>query len=99
MCFSLYGMYLCDASSAKLDRAYLYARIYQLTNLAFFPRLQENENDMEVDTTASSVQTTAKHSLPDIEIYCYLLVLIFLIDQKRYDEASLLHMYSCSFSC
>ncbi|XP_042454158.1 probable 26S proteasome non-ATPase regulatory subunit 3 [Zingiber officinale] len=52
---------------------------------SFLPK--ENENDMEVDTTASSVQTTAKHSLPDIEVYCYLLVLIFLIDQKRYDEA------------
>ncbi|XP_042402311.1 probable 26S proteasome non-ATPase regulatory subunit 3 [Zingiber officinale] len=49
--------------------------------------LKENESDMEVDTTASSIQTSAKHSIPEIEIYCYLLVLLFLIDQKRYDEA------------
>ncbi|GER55244.1 26S proteasome non-ATPase regulatory subunit 3 homolog A, partial [Striga asiatica] len=27
-----------------------------------------------------------KHALPELEIYCYLLVLIFLIDQKRYNE-------------
>ncbi|KAG6534303.1 hypothetical protein ZIOFF_008189 [Zingiber officinale] len=69
---------------------------------SFLPKVffssQENENDMEVDTTASSVQTTAKHSLPDIEVYCYLLVLIFLIDQKRYDEASLLPCSSASIA-
>ncbi|KAH6785840.1 hypothetical protein C2S51_038295 [Perilla frutescens var. frutescens] len=35
----------------------------------------------------SETQTPAKHSLPELEIYCYLLVLIFLIDQKIYSEA------------
>lgn len=54
---------------------------------------------MEVDTTAASVQTSAKHSIPEIEIYCYLLVLLFLIDQKRYDEACFSYMYSCSIPC
>ncbi|GER34743.1 26S proteasome regulatory subunit S3 [Striga asiatica] len=39
-------------------------------------------HDMEVDTEAHT-----KHALPELEIYCYLLVLIFLIDQKRYNEA------------
>lgn len=48
--------------------------------------LQDDEQDMEVDTATSAVQTPAKHSLPELEIYCYLLVLIFLIDQKKYDE-------------
>ncbi|XP_075487403.1 putative 26S proteasome non-ATPase regulatory subunit 3 [Primulina tabacum] len=48
---------------------------------------KEDENDMEVDSATSSAQAPAKHSLPEIEIYCYLLVLIFLIDQKRYSEA------------
>ncbi|KAL0383920.1 UNVERIFIED_CONTAM: putative 26S proteasome non-ATPase regulatory subunit [Sesamum radiatum] len=48
---------------------------------------KEDEHDMEVDTATSAVQAPAKHSLPELEIYCYLLVLIFLIDQKRYSEA------------
>lgn len=43
---------------------------------------------MDVDTATSVTQTPAKHSLPELEIYCYLLVLIFLIDQKRYNEVS-----------
>ncbi|MBA0551055.1 hypothetical protein Golob_021957 [Gossypium lobatum] len=42
---------------------------------------------MEVDTATSTAQPPSKHSLPELEIYCYLLVLIFLIDQKKYDEA------------
>ncbi|GKV20895.1 hypothetical protein SLEP1_g30942 [Rubroshorea leprosula] len=47
----------------------------------------EDEHDMEVDTATSSLQASAKHPSPELEIYCYLLVLIFLIDQKKYDEA------------
>lgn len=43
---------------------------------------------MAIDTAASGTQTPAKHSLPELEIYSYLVVLIFLIDQKRYDEVS-----------
>ena len=34
----------------------------------------------------SVTQAPAKHPLPELEIYCYLLVLIFLIDQKKYNE-------------
>lgn len=41
---------------------------------------------MEVDTAMSATTALAKHSLPELEIYCYLLVLIFLIDQKKYSE-------------
>ncbi|PKA60400.1 putative 26S proteasome non-ATPase regulatory subunit 3 [Apostasia shenzhenica] len=52
---------------------------------AYLPK--EDEHDMDVDTASSASQGFAKHALPEIEIYCYLLVLIFLIDQKRYDEA------------
>lgn len=48
---------------------------------------KEDDRDMDVDTASSAAQVPAKYSLPEIEIYCYLLVLIFLIDQKRYDEA------------
>lgn len=43
---------------------------------------------MEVDTASSATQTTVKHS-PELEIYCYLLVLIFVIDQKKYSEVSI----------
>ncbi|KAJ8512021.1 hypothetical protein OPV22_002455 [Ensete ventricosum] len=52
---------------------------------SYLPKTDEHE--MDVDTAASAVQGPAKHSIPELEIYCYLLVLIFLIDQKRYDEA------------
>ena len=47
---------------------------------------KEDELDMEVDNATSATPATVKHSLPEFEIYCYLLVLIFLIDQKRYNE-------------
>ncbi|GKV02176.1 hypothetical protein SLEP1_g14640 [Rubroshorea leprosula] len=44
---------------------------------------------MEVDSATSSLQASAKHPLPELEIYCYLLVLILLIDQKKYNEQKL----------
>ncbi|KAB1997648.1 hypothetical protein ES319_D12G037900v1 [Gossypium barbadense] len=57
-----------------------------LTRLSsYLPK--EEEHAMEVDTATSAPQAPAKHSLPEIEIYCYLLVLMFLIDQKKYNEA------------
>jgi len=43
---------------------------------------------MEVDAATSAIQTPAKHLLPELEIYCYLLVLLFLIDKKKYNEVS-----------
>ncbi|KAM1012275.1 hypothetical protein FF1_042356 [Malus domestica] len=51
--------------------------------------LKNDKHDMEVDNdaAASAVQVPAKHALPELDIYCYLLVILFLIDQKRYDEA------------
>ncbi|CAL1362121.1 unnamed protein product [Linum trigynum] len=48
---------------------------------------KENDHEMEIDTATSVVQAPMKHSLPELEIYSHLLVLIFLIDQKRYREA------------
>lgn len=42
---------------------------------------------MEVDTATSAVQTSGKSTLPELEIFCYLIVLLFLIDQKLYNEA------------
>ncbi|GAB2268970.1 hypothetical protein Dimus_003905 [Dionaea muscipula] len=50
-------------------------------------RLWEGEQDMEVDTATSAIQPTGKHLFPELEIYCNLLVLVFLIDQRRYNEA------------
>ncbi|XP_022151277.1 probable 26S proteasome non-ATPase regulatory subunit 3 [Momordica charantia] len=49
---------------------------------SFLPK--DDGYEMDVD---SATQAPAKHPLPEIEIFCYLIVLIFLIDQKKYDEA------------
>lgn len=43
---------------------------------------------MDVDEATSAVRIPSKHPAPELEVYCYLLVLIFLIDQRRYDEVS-----------
>ncbi|GKV02175.1 hypothetical protein SLEP1_g14640 [Rubroshorea leprosula] len=48
---------------------------------------------MEVDSATSSLQASAKHPLPELEIYCYLLVLILLIDQKKYNELAPLQAF------
>lgn len=50
--------------------------------------MKDDQNDMEVDTASSAAQAAVKYS-PELEIYCYLLVLIFLIDQKKYNEVSI----------
>lgn len=50
--------------------------------------LQEDELRMDIDIASSVSQSTAKHPLPELEIFCYLLVLIFLIDEKKYNEVS-----------
>lgn len=44
---------------------------------------------MEVDTATSVTQTPVKHPLPEVEMFCYLLVLIYLIDQKKYNEVKI----------
>ncbi|EPS67790.1 hypothetical protein M569_06981, partial [Genlisea aurea] len=46
---------------------------------------KDGDHHMEVDT--ASAQAHGKHTLPEIEIFSYLLVIIFLIDQKKYSEA------------
>ncbi|XP_066358530.1 probable 26S proteasome non-ATPase regulatory subunit 3 [Miscanthus floridulus] len=48
---------------------------------------REDDTEMDVDAAAPATQISIKHGLPEIEIFFYLLVLIFLIDQKKYDEA------------
>ncbi|AQK58995.1 26S proteasome non-ATPase regulatory subunit 3 homolog A [Zea mays] len=55
--------------------------------LAIATRRLEDDTEMDVDAAAPATQISIKHGLPEIEIYCYLLVLIFLIDHKKYDEA------------
>lgn len=55
---------------------------------SYLPNSKDGDHEMEVDTaTSAAFQTPAKHLLPELEIYCYFLVLLFLIDQKRYNEA------------
>ncbi|KAL9330418.1 hypothetical protein ACSQ67_000028 [Phaseolus vulgaris] len=62
---------------------------------SYLPSLKEGDREMEVDSATSAIQNpVAKHLLPELEIYCYLLVLLFLIDQKRYDAAK-----ACSSAC
>lgn len=62
----------------------------QLTRaLQFLCFVKDDQHDMEVDNASSATQATpVKHSA-ELEIYCYLLVLIFLIDQKKYSEVSI----------
>ncbi|KAK7376684.1 hypothetical protein VNO80_02098 [Phaseolus coccineus] len=55
---------------------------------SYLPSFKEGDREMEVDSATAAIQNpVAKHLLPELEIYCYLLVLLFLIDQKRYDAA------------
>ncbi|CAH8252936.1 unnamed protein product [Arabidopsis lyrata] len=47
-----------------------------------------DEHDMEVDTASSATQAAPSKHLPaELEIYCYFIVLLFLIDQRKYNEA------------
>ncbi|XP_050232542.1 probable 26S proteasome non-ATPase regulatory subunit 3 [Mercurialis annua] len=48
---------------------------------------KEDDHEMEVDTATSVIPAPTKSLLPELEMYCYLLVLIYLIDQKKYSEA------------
>lgn len=51
---------------------------------------QDEDKDMDVDVTSIGGQapTTKISFIPEVEIYAYLLTLIFLIDQKQYDAVS-----------
>jgi hypothetical protein len=59
----------------------------------FFCIFQEDDTEMDVDAAAPATQIAIKHGLPEIEIYCYLLVLIFLINQKKYDAVHLRRLF------
>ncbi|KAJ4883880.1 26S proteasome non-ATPase regulatory subunit 3-like protein A [Raphanus sativus] len=53
---------------------------------SFVPKSDEHE--MEVDTASSTPPlASSKHVPVELEIYCYFIVLLFLIDQKKYTEA------------
>ncbi|CAN4107339.1 unnamed protein product [Withania somnifera] len=54
--------------------------------------LPQDWHDTRVDV--EMLATEAKHLVPEVEIYCCLLILIFLIDQKKYNEAK-----ACSSEC
>lgn len=53
---------------------------------------------MEVDTATSAVQPSGKSTLPELEIFCYLIVLLFLIDQKLHNEVCFVSRYHYSRS-
>lgn len=48
---------------------------------------------MEVDTASSTPPlASSKHVPVELEIYCYFIVLLFLIDQKKYNEVLILSL-------
>lgn len=52
-------------------------------------QVEKTEKDMDVDTPPALGQShvSQKQSvLPEVEIFCYLLVIIYLIDQKQLEE-------------
>ncbi|XP_060168650.1 probable 26S proteasome non-ATPase regulatory subunit 3 isoform X1 [Lycium barbarum] len=49
--------------------------------------MSQDRHDNQVDVEMSETEARSKSLVPELEIYCYLLVLIFLIDQKKYNEA------------
>ncbi|KAJ8530297.1 hypothetical protein K7X08_037132 [Anisodus acutangulus] len=49
--------------------------------------IPQDRHDNQVDVEMSETESQSKRLVPELEIYCYLLVLIFLIDQKKYNEA------------
>lgn len=56
--------------------------------------MEKTERDMDVDTPPAVGQShvSQKQSvLPEVEIFCYLLVTIFLIDQKQLEEVRILY--------
>lgn len=44
---------------------------------------------MEVDTASSATQAPSKHPPAELEIYCYFILLLFLVDHKKYTEVCL----------
>lgn len=57
---------------------------------------------MDVDSPPTSVQSQLSHRqsvLPEVEMFSYLLVIIFLIDQKQIEEVSCLPTLLTPFLC
>lgn len=55
--------------------------------------IQSDEHEMEVDTASSTPPlASSKHVPVELEIYCYFIVLLFLIDQKKYTEVMILYL-------
>eukprot|EP00252_Welwitschia_mirabilis_P008520 TRINITY_DN2041_c0_g1_i1.p1 TRINITY_DN2041_c0_g1~~TRINITY_DN2041_c0_g1_i1.p1 ORF type:complete len:492 (+),score=97.61 TRINITY_DN2041_c0_g1_i1:203-1678(+) len=83
----------------KLKAPYILAFLKQIlppgseVSANLFPYFgKEDEKDMEIDSPIANHYSPPKQAiLPELEIFAYLLVLIFLIDQKQYNEAK-----SCS---
>ncbi|KAJ4783744.1 26S proteasome non-ATPase regulatory subunit 3 [Rhynchospora pubera] len=61
--------------------------------LSSYVSKDSGSDEMDIDA-APTTQPAAKHVLPEMEIYCYFLVLLFLIDQKNYDLAKV-----CASDC
>lgn len=69
-------------------------RLSILTIYTVFFQVESGEKDMDVDTPPAAGQSHASQKqsvLPEVEIFCYLLVTIFLIDQKQLEEVRILY--------
>lgn len=75
---SLFGNNMLFACNVLMD-----AMVFKLVILSL--AVQEDDQVLEMDTATSTAQTQAKQLSPELEIYCYLIVLLFLIDQKKYN--------------
>lgn len=65
-------------------------------------QVDKSEKDMDVDSPPTSVQSQISHRqsvLPEVEMFSYLLVIIFLIDQKQIEEVSCLSTLLTPFPC
>lgn len=58
-------------------------------------RVQGYDLEMEADSATSA---PAKRISRELEIYCYFLMLLFLIDQNRYNEVMLFFLLLMSLS-
>ncbi|KAK8643020.1 hypothetical protein V6N13_012337 [Hibiscus sabdariffa] len=83
--FGLRPLLTAPVLSSLLDFAFRPGSEAHSRLSSFLP--EEDEHGMDVDTETSAGLAPTKHLLPEVEIYCSLLVLLFLIDQKKYDEA------------
>ncbi|KAH7840358.1 hypothetical protein Vadar_015910 [Vaccinium darrowii] len=93
--FSLLGWIMLDLYRALGGSLLLCFVLYTLVLICYIDAISsvahdgEDDFNMEVDTATSAIPAPVQHSLLEFVIYCYFLVLIFLIHQRRYNETTI----------